>query len=72
MPPVKSGNRQNISLQSGVRENQFSYLEPKHIYECFCCGRKFRRKTMKLKLNPHKDKQGYPCPGRAGDYLGYE
>jgi len=42
---------------------------PKYVYECTFCGKKFTRKTNTSKLNPHKDKQGYPCPGRVGFYV---
>ena len=34
--------------------------------ECPYCGKKFSRKKMNTRLNPHKDKYGYPCSGRNG------
>lgn len=37
-----------------------------HIYRCPVCRKTFRRKSMNSKLNPHKDKRGWPCSGRTG------
>lgn len=42
------------------------YYGPKYIIECPICGKKFTRKINNPKLNPHKDKNGYPCSGRSG------
>ena len=42
------------------------YFGPRYVIECPICGKKFTRKTNNLKLNPHKDKNGYPCAGRSG------
>lgn len=42
---------------------------PKYVHQCTLCGKKFTRKTNNSRLNPHKDKQGYPCPGRTGLYV---
>jgi len=39
---------------------------PKYVIECPYCGKKFSRKKMNTRLNPHKDKLGYPCSGRNG------
>jgi len=39
---------------------------PKYIIECPYCGKKFTHKKMNTRLNPHKDKDGYPCSGRNG------
>jgi predicted nucleotidyltransferase component of viral defense system len=35
-------------------------------YECAVCGKRFTRSTHDAKLNPHKNPQGWPCPGRIG------
>ncbi|MXZ08389.1 MAG: WYL domain-containing protein [Gemmatimonadetes bacterium] len=42
---------------------------PRYIYECAYCGKHFTRKKRTSRLNPHKDKSGYPCPGRAAIYV---
>ena len=43
--------------------------EPKYIYQCPLCQKKFTRKKMDGKLNPHKSKDGWPCSGRTGIYV---
>lgn len=40
----------------------------KYIYSCSVCGKKFTRTKKGSKLNPHKNKQGYPCRGRVGHF----
>jgi hypothetical protein len=42
---------------------------PKYVFECAYCGKKFTRGSYNATLNPHKDKNGYPCPGRTGIYV---
>lgn len=42
---------------------------PKHVFQCTLCGKRFTRKNYSATLNPHKDKQGYPCPGRIGMFV---
>jgi predicted nucleotidyltransferase component of viral defense system len=37
---------------------------PTYVYQCSYCNKIFRRKTRSSKLNAHKDKNGYRCPGR--------
>jgi predicted nucleotidyltransferase component of viral defense system len=37
-----------------------------YVIQCMYCGRRFRKKSYETALNPHKDKSGYPCPGRTG------
>lgn len=37
---------------------------PTYVYECPYCGKHFNRKTQTNTLNPHKDKDGWPCAGR--------
>ena len=39
---------------------------PRHIIECPFCHKRFERKRPGTRLNPHKDKSGYPCSGRSG------
>ncbi len=38
----------------------------KYSFECTLCGKRFIRTTYDATLNPHKTKQGWPCPGRVG------
>ncbi|OGP55663.1 MAG: hypothetical protein A2Y65_02810 [Deltaproteobacteria bacterium RBG_13_52_11] len=42
---------------------------PKYVFKCAICGKQFIRKSYKASLNPHKNKQGYSCPGRTGIYI---
>jgi predicted nucleotidyltransferase component of viral defense system len=42
---------------------------PYYIYRCSVCGKQFRRSEMDSKLNPHKNKRGYPCYGTYGVYV---
>jgi predicted nucleotidyltransferase component of viral defense system len=42
---------------------------PTYVYECPYCGKRFNRKRQDSKLNPHKNKHGFPCSGRHGMYV---
>ena len=42
---------------------------PRYIYECGVCGKRFARKKRASRLNPHKNRSGYPCPGRAAIFV---
>lgn len=69
------------TLRAGVpRANQFGARAaprratsrsggPAYVYRCTVCGKTFDRKTMDGTLNPHKNRQGYPCYGRHGAYV---
>jgi len=41
----------------------------RYVFECSLCGKRFTRKRNNPALNPHKDKQGFPCPGRSGLFV---
>lgn len=40
--------------------------QPAYIIQCTICGKKFNRTKYKTQLNPHKNKEGYPCSSRIG------
>lgn len=40
--------------------------QPAYIIQCTACGKKFKRKRFQTQLNPHRNKEGYPCPSRIG------
>ena len=42
---------------------------PRYIYECAYCGKRFTRKKMTSRLNPHKDSSGFPCAGRMAIHV---
>lgn len=37
-----------------------------YTFQCPLCHKTFKRTTYDAKLNPHKNNQGWPCPGRVG------
>jgi len=37
-----------------------------YTFACTVCGKTFKRGAYDATLNPHKNKQGWPCPGRIG------
>ena len=47
-------------------KRDMSNYGPQYIFECSHCGKRFTHKTNNPKLNKHKDKHGYQCPGRTG------
>ncbi len=59
---IKSLGRGSSGLKSGG-------FGPKYVFECSFCGKKFTRTKYNSTLNPHKDKDGYQCAGRAGIYI---
>lgn len=46
-----------------------AFQGPTHVYECTYCGKRFRRQQRNSKLKPHKDKNGWDCPGRTAYYV---
>ena len=39
------------------------------VFQCTVCGKQFTRKEYNGILKSHKNKQGYPCPGRTGIFV---
>lgn len=66
---IRSVSPQRIISTSRKPKSTTSNYGPKYIFECSYCGKKFTHKTNDPKLNKHKDKHGYPCPGRTGYYV---
>lgn len=58
VPSYKPSTRRSISRRQTSG--------PTYVIECPYCGKRFNRKKSGTKLNPHKDKDGYSCPGRSG------
>ena len=56
------------SRRSTGRKRSRSTLNtgPTYVYECSYCHKKFKRKKQNSRLNKHKDKSGWDCPGRTG------
>ena len=42
---------------------------PKYVFECSYCGKRVTHKTNNSNLRRHKDRHGYPCPGRTGFFV---
>jgi predicted nucleotidyltransferase component of viral defense system len=57
------------SARRAPRRSKTPAYGPKYVFRCNVCGKKFTRKSHDSSLNPHKNKQGYPCPGRIGMYV---
>ena len=73
LPALNRGrSEQSLGLPSQTkrsgRTNKRAGTGPTYIYRCPICDKTFRRKTQNPKLNPHKTKDGWPCPGKAGIY----
>ncbi|MFN5588689.1 MAG: nucleotidyl transferase AbiEii/AbiGii toxin family protein [Holosporales bacterium] len=41
----------------------------KYVFKCTVCGKTFAKSNYNSALNPHKNKQGYPCFGSIGNYV---
>jgi len=64
-PVYPSGSFASFGAVSVPRKTRTSY-GMKYVYRCPMCDKKFTHIKMGGKLNPHKDKYGYPCRGRIG------
>ncbi len=61
-----SSNMRSFGPSFGKAAQNFG---PKYIFRCSVCGKQFSHKSYEASLNRHKNKQGYPCPGRLGIYV---
>ena len=43
--------------------------QPRHVFECVSCGRRFEHSQYDSGLREHKTKSGYPCASRIGSYV---
>src|SRR5690606_14276268 len=66
-PTPTRGGAASVVGARGPRRARRSAISsgPTYVYECSHCGKRFSRKKRTSKLNPHKDKNGYPCAGRS-------
>jgi hypothetical protein len=71
-PPTGRGgipkSIQSISIRTPQRRRTPT-PGPKYLFKCPLCGKQFSHKSYESSLNKHKNKQGYPCPGRTGIYI---
>jgi len=69
MPPIRRKRSGFNSTSYNVRTTRRK--EPKYKYQCPLCNKYFYRKNNNSRLNAHKNKDGWPCSGRMGIYIGY-
>jgi WYL domain len=69
-PPTTSGASANPAWPAsrGVRSRSARAGGPVYVYRCPVCKKRFERKAFDATLNPHKNRDGYPCYGRMGIY----
>lgn len=65
-PSSRSSKKRPTVRRSTTRKPS---LGPKHVFQCTVCGKQFTRKKYNGILKSHKNKQGYPCPGRTGIFV---
>jgi hypothetical protein len=48
-----------------------AYIGAAHFFtsSTSTCGKELRRKTRSTKMRPHKAPDGWPCPGRVGQFV---
>jgi predicted nucleotidyltransferase component of viral defense system len=56
-------------IASVRRSTKTTRQGPTYTYRCTYCRKTFTKRTMDSSLNAHKDRRGYPCPGRIGTYV---
>ncbi len=65
-PPTSRKSSQSFPSEPKRRK---THLGPTYIFKCSYCGKKFKRTRYNSRLNPHKDRNGYNCPGRTGYFV---
>jgi predicted nucleotidyltransferase component of viral defense system len=53
-----------------VRKPARPHFGVTYVFQCPVCSKKFERRTYDSMLRPHKNPDGWDCPGRAGIYVG--
>jgi predicted nucleotidyltransferase component of viral defense system len=66
--PPRSSSRPSGARSAVSRRSSGIASGPTYVYRCPFCDKKFRHKTQNPKLNSHKTKDGWPCPGRMGHF----
>lgn len=69
--PRRFGSSSSLGLPRPTTKSRRtrSTFSPKYQYRCSYCGKTFTKGTYNSSLNPHKNKNGYPCPGRTGYFI---
>lgn len=66
---ISSARPQRIKSTVRKPKSSASNYGPKYVFKCIVCGKQFTHKSNDSSLNQHKNKHGYPCPGRTGMYV---
>lgn len=77
IPPTTAGGvSRRVGRSGGLRRKYTGRSRrtapafgPRYVYKCSYCGKRFYRKTRTARLNPHKNKNGYPCAGRHAHWI---
>ena len=78
-PPIEQSRSAFASLDfnrsSGTRapnlgraKRSSSGFGSSYTFACMVCGKTFKRSSHDATLNAHRNKQGWPCPGRVGTF----
>lgn len=70
MPPIRRKQADYTRVSYNPRTT-LRRKDPKYKYQCPVCDKYFYRKNNNSRLNAHKSKNGWPCSGRFGVYIGY-
>ncbi|MBI5721514.1 MAG: nucleotidyl transferase AbiEii/AbiGii toxin family protein [Burkholderiales bacterium] len=64
--PARPPARKSSTPTRRTTPKPFGSTEISYTFACPMCGKSFKRSTYDATLKPHKNKQGWPCPGRVG------
>lgn len=66
--PFTSPRTTSVRPRAATRSGR-PFGQARYVFQCSYCNKKFERSQYDAALNPHKTKDGYPCPGRTGYYI---
>jgi len=69
MPTPFAPPRRTISRPRSTLGRARPFGQMRYVFQCMYCQKKFARSQYDSALNPHKTKDGYPCPSRTGIYV---
>ena len=61
--------RRTINRPRATTRRTRPFGQARYVFQCTYCSKKFERSKYDSALNPHKTKDGYPCPSRTGYYV---
>ena len=61
--------RRTTSRSRSTPGHSRPFGQTRYVFQCMYCQKKFERSQYDSALNPHKTKDGYPCPSRTGIYV---